>query len=76
MKYYSNLDGGSRIHAYEISDDSIKVQFNTGSIYVFTHSSAGYDNIEHMKRLAESGNGLNRFISRNVKDKYSRKIKK
>jgi hypothetical protein len=75
MEYYYNLAGGSGIYAYEIGDDNIKVQFSSGSIYIYTYSSAGRENIEHMKKLAANGKGLNRFISRNVKNRYSRKIR-
>jgi hypothetical protein len=74
MKSYANVDGDSNVTAYEYGDNWIRVKFSDGSIYEYTHSSAGQHNIDTMKRLADSGDGLNSFIMRNVKKSYSRKI--
>ena len=66
MERYKNLGGDSAVVAYEIADNSIKVQFRDGSLYLYNYQSAGADNIEHMKGLAIAGQGLNSFISRVV----------
>jgi len=71
MERYKNLGGDSGVATYEIGNDFIKVQFKTGSIYLYTYGSAGSSNIETMKELAMSGEGLNSFISRTVKNKYA-----
>ena len=73
MEIYKNLGGDSGIEAYEFGDDFIKVQFSEGTIYTYTYNSAGRSNIEHMKTLAMSGNGLNSFINKHVRKKYASK---
>lgn len=75
MERYRNLGGDSGVVAYEIGDDSIKVQFNDGSLYLYNYQSAGRDNIEHMKKLAIAGEGLNSFINRVVKKGYASKLR-
>jgi len=70
---YKNIDGDSGVSAYENGADYIKVKFSTGSIYTYTYKSAGSENIEHMKILAQSGEGLNAFINESVKKLYARK---
>lgn len=73
MEIYKDLDGDSGVAAYEIGPDFIRVQFSTGSVYLYTYGSAGVHNIEHMKQLAKSGEGLNSFITTNVRKAYARK---
>ena len=75
MKPYANLGGDSGIVAYEDGPDFIKVQFSDGSIYLYTDASAGSNNIAYMKQLAESGEGLNSFINRHVRDLYAAKLR-
>lgn len=70
MPVYNNISGTSNISAYNIGDDYIAVMFNNGQTYKYTYDSAGEDNVEEMKSLAESGSGLNSFILTNVKDDY------
>jgi hypothetical protein len=73
MNVYLDINGDSGVLAYEIGEDSIKVQFkDTSKIYVYSYASAGKENVEHMKKLAQSGDGLNSFINLNVKYKYVR----
>jgi hypothetical protein len=73
MTHYRNTSGDSGVAAYEVGEDFIAVKFSTGAIYTYNYSSAGSGNIETMKRLAASGNGLNSFINTNVKTRYARK---
>lgn len=75
MEVYNNNNGDSGVSGYEIGGNYIWVQFTTGSVYEYTNSSAGENNIETMKNLALSGRGLNGFINSYVKFKYSRKIR-
>lgn len=73
MIKYLDIDNDSGIEAYEIGLDKISVKFrNTAKIYVYSYISAGKENVEHMKKLAQSGDGLNSFINLNVKYKYVR----
>jgi hypothetical protein len=64
METYRNLGGDSGISGYEIGEDYIIVQFSSGQ-YKYTYSTAGSDFIETMKKLAQQGEGLNEFISKN-----------
>jgi hypothetical protein len=75
MERYKNLGGASGVSAYEVGDDSIKVQFNDGSLYLYNYQSTGSNDIEQMKRLAIAGRGLNSFISRVVKKRYASKLR-
>ena len=53
----------SGIAAYEVGDDFIRIQFTSGSIYLYTYDSADEADIEEMKELAKDGEGLTRFIN-------------
>jgi hypothetical protein len=63
MERYRDIDGDSGVTGYENGPDYIRVKFSDGSVYLYTHASAGSDNIEDMKRLAVAGEGLNAFIN-------------
>ena len=75
MTKYKNLSGGSGIYAYTISDDSIIVQFNTGATYIYNYSIPGISYVEHMKKLALTGIGLNTFISTRVRKSYASRLR-
>ncbi len=75
MERYKDLDGDSGVSAYEIGNDSIKVQFKDGAIYLYNYGSAGREKIEKMKALAVSGDGLNSYIDTNVKKEYAAKLR-
>jgi hypothetical protein len=64
VKPYANLSGDSGVVAYAIGADFIDVQFKSGTIYRYSHASAGQIAVERMKRLAVAGQGLSTFISR------------
>lgn len=70
---YADPNGDSSVDAYEIGSDYVQVRFTDGSVYLYTYASAGESNIERMKELAQSGNGLNSFIMNNVKYDYASK---
>lgn len=67
MERYRDWDNDSNVKAYEIGDDFIVVEFEGGQnrFYKYTYGSAGSHDVETMKRLARSGDGLNAFISKN-----------
>ena len=73
MERYRNLGGDSGVAAYKIGPDLIRVRFSDRAIYLYTYASAGSRNIEHMKQLAQRGQGLNSFINTNVRNAYARK---
>lgn len=73
MLPYMNFGGDSGVRRYEEASDSIRVEFGDGSWYLYTHSSAGEENVRRMKLLALAGRGLNAFINANVKYRYESK---
>lgn len=70
MKFYKDVNNDSGVISYEYSSDYILVQYKIGKPYLYTYKSAGSDNVETMKMLAETGDGLKAFIDRNVKDDF------
>ena len=72
IKTYLNKRGTSNVTAYEILPTSIKVQFKGGAWYSYSYSSAGMANVEQMKKLAESGFGLNSYIQRRVRELFDK----
>jgi hypothetical protein len=75
MERYRNLGGASGVVAYETTATSIVVQFKDGWKYEYTAASAGAAAIGTMHRLASAGQGLNSFISREVRKAFSRKFR-
>lgn len=75
MERYKNLSGNSGAASYEIGNESITVQFRDGATYLYNNQSAGAENIEQMKSLAVSGQGLSSFISKVVKKGYASKLR-
>lgn len=74
MEHYKNIGGDSGVAAYEIGQGSITVQFKDGAAYLYNNQSAGAANIAEMQRLAAMGQGLNSFISREVRKGYAQKL--
>ncbi len=64
MRSYENAGGNSPVVAFENGDDSIKVKYVDGSVYLYTYGNTGGVNIEQMKKYASIGHGLHGFISR------------
>ncbi len=75
MEPYKNLGGDSGVSAFEIGNDSIKVQFSDLSVYLYNYEVTGTQNVEQMKALAHGGEGLNSFINRRVRKTYAAKLK-
>jgi hypothetical protein len=71
---YANLGGDSGVHSYEYDENYIKVRFNGPGTklytYVYTYDSAGPEKIEVMKKLADTGKGLNTYIRAKVYKLY------
>ncbi|MBI5754904.1 hypothetical protein HZA41_01650 [Candidatus Peregrinibacteria bacterium] len=65
MQQYKNFSGQSHVIAYENGDGYIKVKFASGywTLYTYTNTSAGLENIQQMQQLAVAGQGFNSFIS-------------
>jgi hypothetical protein len=75
MKRYLNLDGNSGVVAYECRADSISVEFTNGTVYLYTHASAGSEKIDAMKQLAAAGRGLSSFIARHAHDAWESRLR-
>jgi glycine cleavage system aminomethyltransferase T len=75
MTPYRDWDQDSGVQAYDIEQSHIDVQFKDGAVYRYTSLSAGQTNLDHMARLARAGDGLNAFINRFVKNRYSARLR-
>ena len=56
--------------AYDIKQDAIDVEFNSGWSYHFSYEKPGALRVERMKELAESGHGLSTFINKYVRNRF------
>lgn len=75
MQRYQDWDNDSGVVAYEISEDSITVEFRDGSRYLYTYAVPGRSDVERMKVLAQRGDGLNAHINESVGKRYARKLR-
>jgi len=75
VQRYGNLSGDSGVVAYELPPHSVIIEFRDGWKYEYTERSAGVQAVRDMKRLAGLGRGLSTFVSRHVRDAYSRKFR-
>ena len=62
MKAYRDINGDSGVSSYDYGDDWIKVRFKDGKVYEYRSSKIGQAHINTMKKLADSGDGLNAYI--------------
>lgn len=72
---YKNISNSSNVSSYQLGQDFIVVKFKTAgkdgcTTYKYSYRSTGQENVEHMKKLATQGFGLNTFINKNVKKLY------
>ena len=74
MERYKNISGDSGVVAYEMGDDSIKIKFIDGAVYLYTNVATGQQHISQMKKLAAKGLGLSAYISRHVRNRYAAKL--
>ena len=75
MPAYRNFGLDSGVVAYDLGVDWIKVTFKDGSAYLYNYAVTGRHNVEQMKRLAETGQGLNAFINRTVRKRYAKELR-
>lgn len=75
MKAYDNLGGNSGVVAYDYDSEVIKVQFDDGWIYEYEASTIGAADFQQMISLADSGRGLNRYINRHIRKRFSNKYR-
>ena len=70
MEIYRDIGGDSGVAEYENGADYIRVKFKNGSVYLYTYSRPGQNHVEHMKILAETGDGLNSYVNKYVRKTY------
>lgn len=70
MKTYANINKDSGIAAYDYDDDWIRIRFKDGGTYEYHEYKIGYVHLATMKRLADSGHGLNSYINKNQDVKH------
>jgi hypothetical protein len=75
MEKYKNLAGNSRVVAYEIGRDHLKVKFRDDSVYLYNYVCPGRQALEEMKALALRGQGLFTFINSHVSNNYAARVK-
>lgn len=75
MKRYADLNGNSAVAAYEPGEDSIKLRFTDGHVYLYDADSSGAEHVIAMQRLAEAGRGLATYVNKYVRENYARKIR-
>jgi len=74
MKTYKNLSGQSGVSAYEIGKTYIRIKFHGESgIYTYDYTRPGKKEVEHMKLLAQKGEGLSTYISQEVRTNFAYK---
>lgn len=67
MEIYSNLKKGSKVSGYEIGSDYISVWFDgRDEPKTFRSEKVGENHIETMKKMAQEGHGLHRYIKRHI----------
>ena len=74
MQPYKDRSGTSGVVAYEIGAGSVTVQFSDGGKYLYDGSAPGAAHVAKMQRLAVTGDGLNTYINRYVREHYAAKI--
>lgn len=75
MKSYKDIDNDSGVSAYEYGEGWMHIRFSDGKTYEYKPEKIGHSHIATMKKLADSGDGLNAYINKhkNVLRGYSRK---
>lgn len=63
--YKSKSNNRSGVIAYDIKENGISIQFQDGTKYLYTISSAGKPAIEVMINCALNNKGLSTYISQN-----------
>lgn len=71
MNQYGNVSGRSNVKFYKYGDDWILVQFSEESYYLYTLKSIPVEQLTEMKYLADSGTGLNKYISKQIRINYA-----
>ncbi|MGQ3054787.1 MAG: hypothetical protein ACT6S0_23615 [Roseateles sp.] len=72
---YANRSGDSGVVAYGLGSGWITVEFAEGHVYLYDQGRPGAAVVTQMQRLAQAGQGLSRYISRNVRQNYAKRLR-
>jgi hypothetical protein len=75
MQPYKTANRDTGVIAYETGKNSISIKFRDGSVYLYTHTSAGEPAVSEMKILAKKGAGLTTYINQHVREHYQQKLR-
>jgi len=70
-RYKSDHETG--VIAYHNEENSITIQFQDGSYYLYDNEKPGADHVKKMKTRAKKGSELTTYISQHVQENYKRK---
>ena len=76
MQPYGGHHKKHGVQAYEIGPESIDIEFGSGWVYRISYHKPGPNRVEHMKQLAESGQGLTTFINKHVRNRFESRRRK
>ena len=72
---YKSQSGDSGVISYELVQGGIILEFKHAKHrYLYDSASPGLIHVNAMRRLAAAGKGLTTYVSREVHEKYARKI--
>jgi hypothetical protein len=71
MEIYKDRGNDSGVLGYHIGNGFIDVIFKNHILYRWTDSSAGPQRVKEMIRLARFGQGLNRYITTEVRNQFA-----
>lgn len=71
---YPDKTGNSGIAGYQIGEEAIAIRFKERGAYLYNYDRPGKWEVETMKQLAPTGEGLTTFINQYVRDRYAARI--
>lgn len=74
MRRYKDIHRDSGVVAYDIGPGSIVIRFRDGGVYLYDGSNPGAAHVAEMRHLATTGEGLNTYINKFVRDRYAARL--
>ena len=75
MQPYRNRSGNSGVVAFSLGHHHIDIEFQDGHRYRYDYAIPGQQQVETMKTLARSGQGLATFINQHVRERFAAKLR-
>lgn len=73
IQYKNRIASG--VDAFSIGQNQITIYFKNDTVYLYSDRKPGKKDVKQMIELAQKGQGLNTYINKFVKDRYSEKLK-